>query len=53
MLRTSDQGMVEVIMTDSQNIPTGNYAMIFGKVDDEGERIREYRSINMGEKLGE
>ncbi|PWN36150.1 replication factor A protein 3 [Meira miltonrushii] len=51
MLRTSDQGMVEVIMTDSQVIPQGNYAMIFGKVDDEGERIREYRSIDLGDKL--
>ncbi len=43
-----------MITTDSaQVIPQGNFAMIFGKVDDEGERIREYRSINMGDKLGE
>ena len=54
MLRTSDQGMVEVILNEqAQVIPQGNFAMIFGRVDEEGERLREFRTINMGDKLGE
>lgn len=54
MLQTSDLGTVEVTLSDSTYSGSlGQFVTVVGRVDDHGERVRGFRCIDLGDKLGE
>jgi cobalamin biosynthesis Co2+ chelatase CbiK len=52
MLKTSDQGIVEVVVSNTSAAPDSQYVAIVGRVDEHGERVREFRTISLGDSLG-
>jgi hypothetical protein len=53
VVQTSDQGNVAVDLARDTQLRGEGYVEIVGKVDENGERLREFTSVDFGDKLGE
>ncbi|PWO00896.1 replication factor A protein 3 [Tilletiopsis washingtonensis] len=51
VVQTSDQGNVAVDLARDTQLRGEGYVEIVGKVDENGERLREFTSVDFGDKL--
>jgi cob(I)alamin adenosyltransferase len=52
-IQTSDMGNVEVKLTQNSNIMKDSlFIEVVGKVDDQGDSLREFTCADMGNNLG-
>lgn len=53
-IETSDLGTVEVKLAQNSNVTEDmQYIEVVGKVDDQGETIREFTCVGLGDNLSE
>lgn len=53
-LQTSDMGNVEVKLSQNSNVTKDSqYIEVVGKVDEQGESLREFTCVDLGHSLGE
>lgn len=53
-LQTSDMGNVEVKLSQNSNVmKDSHYIEVVGKVDEQGESLREFTCVDLGDSLGE